>query len=80
MNNSGHDRIHYLSTLSQVRVQSNWCSLKVNWLISKIINLFFRDHQFESYKSLDYWRLTWSLTLRSVKLVEVYVNWSGHPH
>ena len=27
-----------------------------------------------------HWRLTWSLTLRPVELVEVHVSWLEHPH
>ena len=36
--------------------------------------------KFEScgYSYEGYWRLTWSLTLRPVKLVEVHANKTGH--
>jgi hypothetical protein len=33
----------------------------------------------ESHKSQGHWRLTWPLTSGLVELVEVRVNWFGHP-
>jgi hypothetical protein len=39
-----------------------------------------RGHQLEFHKSQGYWRLTWSLTSRLVRLVEVRTNWFGHPY
>jgi hypothetical protein len=41
---------------------------------------FFCSFRFESCGCLynDHWRLTWLLTLKPVKLVEVQVNWSEH--
>jgi hypothetical protein len=38
------------------------------------MNLFLISHQFKSHKPKSHWRLTWSLTLGSVELVEVRVN------
>jgi hypothetical protein len=37
----------------------------------QILDLFPKDHQFESHKSQGHWRLIWSLTSGLVKLVEV---------
>jgi len=48
-------------------------------LIDYTLGLFPRSHQFESHKPCGYCRLTWSLTLRPVGLVEVHASWLGHP-
>jgi hypothetical protein len=42
------------------------------------LGLLPRDHQFESHKPQDHWRLTWLLTSRSVGLVEVRASWPEH--
>jgi len=47
-------------------------------LIGQILNLLFRDHQFESHKSHGHWRLTYSLTSGPVRLVEIRTYWPGH--
>jgi len=44
---------------------------------SQALSLLSNDHEFKSFQ--DYWRLLWSLTSGSIGLVEVRVNWSGHP-
>jgi hypothetical protein len=51
----------------------------MNNLIDYILDLFFKNHQFRSHKLQDHWRLTWSLTLWPVRLVEVSANYPGHP-
>jgi hypothetical protein len=43
-------------------------------LIDQDLGLFFKCHQFESHKSQSHWKLTWSLTSVSVRLIEVHVN------
>jgi hypothetical protein len=43
-------------------------------LIDQILNLFFRDHKFEFYKTQDYWRLIWLLTSGPVRLIKVHVS------
>jgi len=42
---------------------------------------FFCGFRFQScgYSYNGYWRLTWSLTLGPVGLVEVRASWPGHP-
>jgi len=44
------------------------------------LSLLPKNYQFKSYKFQGYWKLTWLLTLGSVRLVDVHVNWHEHPH
>jgi glycosyltransferase involved in cell wall biosynthesis len=46
--------------------------------ISQVLSLLFISYQFESYKSQDHWKLTWSLISGSVRLINVrasFNNW-----
>jgi len=43
-------------------------------LTSQTLDLFFRDHQFESHKSQGHWRFKWSLISKLVRLVKVDIN------
>ena len=42
--------------------------------ISQVLSLLFISYQFESYKSQDYWKLTWPLISESVRLIDVRAN------
>jgi hypothetical protein len=42
--------------------------------ISQALNLFSRDHQFESHKTQGHYKFIWSLTLGSIGLVEIRVS------
>jgi hypothetical protein len=46
--------------------------------IDQVLGLLPKGHQFEAHKPQGHWRLTWSLTSGSVRLVEVRANWSKH--
>jgi hypothetical protein len=49
-------------------------------LTGHVLDLFFKDQQFEFYKPQGHWRLTWLLTSGPVGLVEVCASWPGHPY
>jgi hypothetical protein len=42
----------------------------------QVLSLFFNDHEFEFLQG--YWRITRSLILRPVKLIEVHASWPGY--
>ena len=44
-------------------------------LTGQILNLHFKFYKLEGH-----WRLTWSLTSEPIELVEIRVNWPGHPY
>ena len=65
-NNSYNDNILATPRIKSYNFNSTGCSST-----GQILSLLLRCHQFESHKSQDYWRLTWSLTSGPVGLVEV---------
>jgi hypothetical protein len=46
---------------------------------SQVLGLLPKDHQFESHKSRDHWKLTLSLTSGPMGLVKIRASWPGHP-
>jgi hypothetical protein len=55
--------------LATVRIKIKALKSEGYNLTGQILDLFFRGHQFESHKPQGYWRLTWSLILELVRLI-----------
>jgi hypothetical protein len=43
-------------------------------LTGQVLDLLYRDYQFESYKFQDHYKLIWSLNSGPVELIKLFVN------